>query len=309
MNHNLYKLLLYFNKNQYWRRIEQPKFAITTQLGSYFNMSFKDRLYDNHYDLFDEKGYPIRKNKKGETVYNYTTLCSYALANWQEYLETGDKKFLNPLFLVVDYLKNNHETTDYGGVIFTMGGRTCAMSQGEALAVIARAYEVRPDKELIEFARKIIRPFEVFVPDRGVKGYFKEVDTIWYEENTTLPYKHILNGMNYALMGLYDIYQVLPELQEAKELWEKGIESLQKALPLFDTGKWSHYWWDESPTPHYIASAMYHNLHICQLRHLYSLSGIEQFKIYADKFESYQNSFLNRMNAGFKLVSGKFRMR
>jgi hypothetical protein len=308
MNHKFYKFLLYFNQNQYWRQIEKPNYVVSSKLGSYFNMSLKDRLYDKHYDLFDEKGYPIRKGKNGNIIYNYTTLCSYALANWQVYLESGDEVYLKPTFLILDYLKKNHEVTDYGGILFTMEGRMCAMSQGEALAVVARAYEVTRDNVLISFAEKIIQPCDVFVPDRGVKGDFKEIEGVWFEESAKVPYQHILNGMNYALMGLYDIMQVMPELVKAEELWEEGIESLQKALPLFDTGRWSNYWFDETDKPHYIASAMYHNLHICQLKHFYTLTGVEEFKIYADKFENYQKSFLNRMNAGLKLVSGKFRM-
>lgn len=308
MNHNLYKFLLYFNQKQYWRLIENPKYVVPSKLGSFFNLSFKDRLYDNHYDLFDEKGYPIRiRNEK--IIYNYTTLCSYSFANWQEYLETGKEEYLQPTFLVLDYLKNNHEVTEYGGIIFTMEGRTCALTQGEALAVIARAYEVSQDENLVEFAKKAIKPFDVFVPERGVKGVFKETNGIWYEESTTLPYKHILNGMNFSLMGLLNILQVMPEITHAEELWNNGIAEVKKALPLYDTGKWSNYYIAESGEPNYIASAMYHNLHICQLRYLYTLTGMEEFKIYADKFESYEKSFINRMNAGFKLVTGKFRNR
>lgn len=309
MNHSIYKFLLYFNKNQYWRLIDAPEYVVSTKLGSFFNLSFRDRLHDSHYDLFDNLGYPIRKNKEGKMYYNYTTLCSYAFANWQAYLEEGDKKHLEPLLLVLDYLKRNHEVTNYNGMLFTTEGRTCAMSQGEALAVIARAYEFSKDKKLVNFAEKIVKPYAVLVPDRGVKGEFKEINASWYEEKTSIPYQHILNGMNYALMGLYDIIQVMPELKMAEDLWREGVASLKKALPLFDTGYWSNYWYDETGKPHYIASAMYHNLHICQLRHLYALTGVEEFKDYADKFESYQRSFFNRLRAGINLLAGKLRMR
>lgn len=309
MNHTFYKFLLYFNKTKYWKSIEIPNFVVPSKLGSFFNMSYKDRLYDNHYDLFDEKGYPIRKNKKGEIVYNYTTLSSYAFANWQEYLETGEVKHLEPLYLVLDYLKSNHEVTDYGGVLFTMEDRMCAMSQGLALGVVARVYELTKDESLKDFAHKIILPYDKFIQERGVKGDFKEVEGIWYEESAEIPYKHILNGMAYAMMGLYDIMLVMPELEKAKEMWDKGVKSLVNALPLFDTGRWSNYWYDETNSPHYIASAMYHNLHICQLNHLYDLTGIEEIGKYARVFEAYDKNILNRILAGAKLVSGKLRMR
>jgi len=64
MNHNLYKLLLYFSQNKYWRLIENPNYVVSSKLGSYFNISLKDRLDDNHYDLFDEKGIQSEKIKR-----------------------------------------------------------------------------------------------------------------------------------------------------------------------------------------------------------------------------------------------------
>jgi len=101
---NYRKFLIYLNpKNVYWRRIANEDWKVYSKLGPFFNMHLKDRLIENHYDKFDTKGLPIRIID-GEKTYNYTTICSYALANWELYLETGEKKFTQPLWKALDFL-------------------------------------------------------------------------------------------------------------------------------------------------------------------------------------------------------------
>lgn len=307
MNHKFSKLALYFRNQKYWSLSNKDNCTIDTISGFFF-LNLKDRLYDNHYDSFDEIGLPIRV-VKGEKSYNYTTICSYALANWHLYLETGENKHTIALFQAIDFLFKNHTLTDYGGVVFPFKGKLSAMNQGEALSVLARGYELTNNEDYIEFAKKIIIPYEFSIKDYGVKGKFKELKNVyWYEEIAQIPHKHILNGMVYALNGLWEIYKVKPQLLNAKELFDQGINYIEKALPLFDTGKWSWYWIDEA-NPNYIASAMYHNLHCCQLRFLYSITGISTFKEYADKFENYDENHINKLLAGYSLLKGKIRMK
>ncbi len=112
--------------------------------------------------------------------------------------------------------------------------------------------------------------------------------------------------MIYSLVGLWEIYQVMPQLAIAKELFEKGLIYLEKTLPLFDTGKRSWYWyWLDERNPNYIASAMYHNLHICQLNYLHSITGKIVFKECATKFDSYSQKIFNKLWTEFSFFSRK----
>jgi heparosan-N-sulfate-glucuronate 5-epimerase len=305
--HKFKKFSIYFMPGKpYWRSIEHNTWKVDSPLGPFLDMHLKDRLIDHHYDKFDEGGLPIRMDKD-QVLYNYTTIFSYALANWERYLETADKDFIKPLWNALDFLKREHETTDYGGIVFPFKGALSAMNQGEALSVIARCYELNPDPDLKVLSEKIIKAYSVPVADYGVLGKFGSLNEVyWYEEKATLPGRHILNGMCYALVGLYDIKKAMPDLGEAERLWLNGIEYLKKALPLFDEGYWSWYWIDEDP-PHYVASMMYHNLHVIQLKYLFKITGEDELKLYADRFDLYKNKLNNRMRAGIELIKGKSR--
>lgn len=306
--HKLNKLKIYFQQDQnYWRLSDPSNQVVDSKTGAFF-LNLIDRLEDKHYDKFDSDGFPIRQYE-GKVLYNYTTLCSYALAHWQVYLETGNKQYTEQVFKTVGFLKKHHEVTTYGGIVFPFKGKLSAMNQGEALSVVARAYEYSGDPSLITFANNILKAYNISVSDYGVLGQFNDMtDVYWYEERAEVPHKHILNGMIYAMIGLYEISIVMPELVVAKELYENGLKYLGKALPLFDNGYWSWYWVDESK-PNYTASVMYHNLHICQLKHLYKLSGSPELKHFADQFENYYSKPLNRIRSGINLAIGKWRMK
>ena len=64
----------------------------------------------------------------------------------------------------------------------------------------------------------------------------------------------------------------------------------------YDAGFWSLY---EMPVDSrsMLASAYYHHLHIVQLRILHRLTGEPIFQQYADRWESYRRSRLNRARA------------
>lgn len=306
MLHKLKKLAIYFNATPYWRLASRDNLVVKTKCGP-FLLNLVDRLYDHHYDLFDKDGFPIRR-KNGQDIYGYTTICSYALAKWQLYLETGETQHATQLIKTVSFLKETATETHYGGLVFeTYDKHLSAMNQGEALSVIARAYEFTNDEALKEFAKKVVMSYNVMVKDRGVKGQFGNSNIYWYEERAMLPYKHILNGMIYAVNGLRDIITVMPEIKEAGQYFNDGVNYIAEALPKFDTGSWSLYWYDETH-PHYPASMMYHNLHICQLTFLYNVTKQMEFKHYADKFAGYNRSVFKRINAGIALAVGKVKL-
>ena len=307
MSHNLTMLKLYFSNRKYWKLSDNTNNKVSSKSGKFF-LNLKDRLEDNHYDIFDVNGLPVRM-KNNKKVYNYTTICSYALANWQLYLETGIEDYTIQLFKTIEFLKENNESTDYGGIVFPLYNKLSSMNQGEALSVLARGYELTKNEDYISLAKKIILPYDVFVEDYGVKGRFKNMDNVfWYEEYAEIPHIHVLNGMIYSLVGLWEINQIKPELINAKQLFDKGILYLEQVLPLYDTGKWSWYWLGEKK-PNYMASVMYHNLHVCQLKYLNSITGSIIIKKYADEFEEYSNRTINRILSGFYLLKGKIGMK
>ena len=308
--HNLKKVSIYFsNNNPYWTLIDlDKKYTVDSKLIPFCGLNLKARLEDNHYDLFDDDGFPIRM-VEGKVHYNYTTICSYAMAKWQVYLETGDVSYTEQIFKTIEFLKKNHIVTNYGGWVYPFKGSLSAMNQGEVLSVIARAYELKPNQELVEMAKNTMKAYSMSIDMDGVKGVFTSIGNAdWYEEHAKYPLNHILNGMCYSVAGLYDIKSVMPELQEADDLFNRGINSIEKALPQFDKGDWSWYWYAENGQ-HYIASMMYHNLHVCQLNYLGKVANNTVLLEYANRFDHYQNNAFNRLKGAFNLAYGKWKKR
>ena len=60
----------------------------------------------------------------------------------------------------------------------------------------------------------------------------------------TTPPSFVLNGFIYSLIGLLDVFSLTPPDRtagNAKVLFDDGMRSLKKMLPLFDTGSGSVY--------------------------------------------------------------------
>ena len=123
-------------------------------------------------------------------------------------------------------------------------------------------------KSYLDAALLGMKPLSVSSTDGGVRAYFLS-QYPWYEEYPTAPPSFVLNGFIYSLIGLYDVISLAPESQagEAKLLYDQGMQSLKKLLPLFDTGTGSvydlrHFTLGLSPN---IARWDYHSTHVNQL--------------------------------------------
>lgn len=305
MNHKVYKVLPYFSRKfDYWKEVSNDDNLVRSRLGGFFGMNLFERLMDGHYNIFDDRGLPLRFNA-GKPYYSYSTVFSFALANHQMYIRTGDESYLKPLFETVRFISTHGKYTSSGGWGFPHHGVHSAMNQGEALSILARAYEVDGKDEYLDKVEDILRLYEIDIQNEGVLGMIRKQGGIeWYEELAELPGKHILNGMNYALLGLYEIAQICPEFTKASVLFDKGIDSLVKALEFFDNGFWSEYWIHDSEN-NYIASVMYHNLHIVQLRFLSRIANNSILNDYATIFDKYNSKISCRLRAGYEMSISK----
>jgi heparosan-N-sulfate-glucuronate 5-epimerase len=92
-------------------------------------------------------------------------------------------------------------------------------------------------------------------------------------------------------LGLLDYLKVVDDGM-VRNVYNKTINTLVKALPEFDLGYWSKY-----DIGKRIASPFYHKLHIAQLMVMYDISGIKVFEDYAIRWQKYYNSPLKRSYA------------
>lgn len=121
-----------------------------------------------------------------------------------------------------------------------------------------------------------------------------EESYIFYEEYPSHYKYHVLNGFIFALWGLYDFYR-LDGSQEAKNLFDAGLNTLIHFLPEFDIGYWSLYHIGQGlKNP---ATIPYHRLHVNQLEAMYQLSGAAIFKKYHDLWQKYSEKRLNALKS------------
>lgn len=125
----------------------------------------------------------------------------------------------------------------------------------------------------------------------------------WFEEYPTTPGTFVLNGFIYSLIGLYDA-TAIPELRdEARQLFDKGIDSLKIFLPLYDTGSGSTYDLRHLGVCHHtndifffnlglktapnLARWDYHAVHIYLLKWLFNITGEKLFNDVAEQWIAY----------------------
>jgi hypothetical protein len=271
-----------------------------------FPVDLVQRVETGHYDRFDERGFPSRI-KNGQPHHNWTTVCSYALARWEQYLLSGDETGKRQLLSTADLILESVKEHDGALALFdTNSTHMSAMNHGEAMSVLSRAAQQTGDLRYVETAVRMLPLFERSVDDGGVLGVITANGCQWFEEWTTRPLRHVLNGKIISLFGLRDLATASPA-SEAARLLQQGLDSVGTSLPLFDAGWWSYYWTPEDDT-RYVASMMYHSYHVALLSALGQLGCGDVFTDYSRRFARYTANPANRVKALLELKKGKARV-
>jgi len=304
------KLAIYFHRQPAYWQVSSKWNSKNEIAWGWYPLSFEGFLDSGLFDSFDPDGLPLRRFRaEGVSVHLFSKMFAYALGHWERYLRTGESRDAQALILVADYVLRNADCSD-GGCALRMerpgkghSGEISAMDQGMAMSVLGRAFRASRDLEYLNAAERCLQAFQKSVEDDGVVSRFSAIESIWFEEHTLYPIRHILNGMVFALWGLWELVRFAGD-SRAEALFSQGLSSLEKALGLYDTGFWSRYWVAEDER-HYMASMKYHNLHICQLEVLGLMTGSDSFRSRGARFRSYLGSASCRCRAALGLAVGK----
>jgi len=241
--------------------------------------------------LFKRNKWYFRNYKHTQFGVHYTptTIAQYAFGLLYEYNRNGDKEKLNLFKKCADwFVENVKHKGNYGvwehtwiePVYNIKPPWISAMTQGEAISLLLRAYQIFSQSEYLDTAEKALNSFKetsiVYIDENG---------NIWLEENPIAPSNHILNGFIFALLGLFDYYRIKKN-EESFYLWSEGIKTLEKNLHLYDSGYWSRY----DLLFRRITSEVYHNIHIHQLKVLYTLTESKVFYTFYKRWENYEKS-------------------
>jgi heparosan-N-sulfate-glucuronate 5-epimerase len=292
-------------KWKYWRRSERlPHYSLASVKHpvSAFPPYAIDMwpLLALPFGTLDEDGVPKYNAQMGyPTWYHPTVIAQYALAHWNAYIATEDQKHLQAFMTQGNWLVA-HESRladDRGGWLMSFPSHRynaldpwlSALTQGNCISVLVRAYHLTDKDVFLQVARRAIRTFELDIKEGGVSTSIGG-NGIFFEEVAACPPAHILNGYILALFGLYD-YVALTDDSSIAELIQRSLVALHTLIDEFDTGYWSYY----DLRFKGLAPRFYHALHITLLQALARYSGCEHCAALAEHWARYQQSFLCRM--------------
>lgn len=175
-----------------------------------------------------------------------------------------------------DYVKYDKYNLDFGW--------SSAYSQGYALSIFVRMYQVTQDSTWLIAGEKILNSFNLSKNEGGILE-IDEKGNFWYLEYPAEPSAKVLNGFIFGLLGIYDYYRIT-ESEKALTYFDRGIETIISSLHRYDLGYWSKY----DLLYDFAASYGYHkSYHIPQLISLYNITNNQIFLEYVEKFEKYLN--------------------
>ncbi len=288
--------------------------ASASQLGEYY-MLFREKAdYAGHYDAV---GIPMLDYHGVIGLqYNPIAIAQWGLANYNLYRQTGDNVRWQKTLLAADWLAANLEQNSHGLWVwnhhFDWDYRDTlkapwysGLAQGQGVSLLLRAHaqaHSHTQSEADRYQRAADNAFVALtrpVAEGGVL-FEDEENNLWIEEYIVDPPTHILNGFMWALWGVFD-YWLARQDAAARQIFDRGVETLVQNLDRFDTGYWSLY---EQPLSvqsrgrlKVLASSFYHQLHSVQWRVMSKLTGDDRFAAVAERWEGYAQCRSNRARA------------
>ena len=312
---SLKKYSFMFKKFQADLRRPKKAFALSKdlhsqELGEYYFL-FKEQRIAAGADQaliskFDENGIPINKTyidvQDKDYVYFPISIGQMGLSVYHSYLETQSDVDKERFLKFADWFMQNGDHDDKLGLRWLTdvslpayknpGPWQSAFAQARGISILLRAFQMTNKQDYAEAAKDALKSFLIPVSEGGVTS-FTEFGPC-YEEYTSEPPTLVLNGIIFALCGVYDLVRAFPDHDDAKKVFDDGIACLEKILPEFDMKFWSKYdlcsaEWYPKLNP---ATIGYQRLHATQLELLYEMTHNIIFKDYAIKFRK-QDTIIN----------------
>lgn len=320
-------IIFMLNKFRRDIRSPRPRYAIpgdlnSQQLKDYYFIFDEARVAGGPdqplINKFDENGIPVNKTyidvEEQDYVYFPISIGQLALAVYQTYIKTQLEEDKQRFLKFAEWFADpaHYDEQEKCGIRWLTkvplpqyknpGPWQSAFAQSRAISVLLRGYQLTANEEWAQKAEQALKSFLIPVSEGGVTSFTKYGP--FYEEYTASVPTLVLNGMIFALCGVYDFVRVFPGSKKAVKIFDDGIKTLEKILPEYDLVYWSRYnlckaeWYPDTDP----ATIGYQRLHVTQLEMLYRLTGKDIFRNYARVFER-QDTFLNAV----RMYKNKFR--
>ena len=293
--------------------------ATANRLGEYY-MLFREKA--DYAGRYDAAGIPMLDYRGAIGLqYNPIAIAQWGLANYNRFCETNDEDRWLKALRAADWLTANLEQNAHGLWVWNhhfdweyrdtlKAPWYSGLAQGQGISLLLRVHghahseshshsdSHSDDEKYRRAAEKAFVALTRPIANGGV--LFEDLSehnekNLWIEEYLVNPPTHIVNGFMWALWGVFDFWLALGDAS-AKQIFDRGVETLVRNLPRFDTGYWSLY--EQSGTRlKMLASPFYHHLHIVQLRVMSMMTGDARLAAIADRWEGYAQRRSNRTRA------------
>jgi hypothetical protein len=155
------------------------------------------------------------------------------------------------------------------------------MSQGQGLSYYCRLYKLTGDSIYLNAASKVFNSFLRLKGNNNLPwvSCVDSKNNIWLEEYPMDLPAFTLNGMVFAIYGIYDYYLVTSNPQ-ASLLLRGSITTIKKNIHLYENTEDISFYC----LKHKVKNLGYHNIHVGQLKMLYKITGDNYFKEISEKF-------------------------
>lgn len=169
-----------------------------------------------------------------------------------------------------------------------------ALAQSRGASVMLRAWMLTGDERYADAARAALRDFERPVDEGGFLVRHRLDGVPYFEEYPAQPTAAI-NGFLAALFGPFEVGYWLNDA-DARGVFERGLDALERLLPHYTTSWWTLYDFDpDSPLPN-VHSPRYHRMVTDYLRVLAAISGRAAIAAWRDEWAA-RDTGINRTRA------------
>lgn len=238
--------------------------------------------------------YIVFQEKK---TYHPVYMAQYSLHALDVYYSTRNDTILNQLRSIADKLiclSLNIDSASFTPYSFSfalhgikeqnlLSPWYSGMSQGQILSFYSRLYKVTKQEKYLKASHKVFNSF-LMLKGQGKTPWISCIDknsNLWLEEYPMETPCFTLNGMIFAIYGVYDYYLLTLD-QKALQIIEASLTTIKNNIAKYrNENDFSYYC-----LKHKVKNEGYHYIHIGQLKMLYKITNDPFFLEMSKKFES-----------------------
>ncbi len=255
--------------------IGYPTFRLAnTESDQWLYPQYMDFLIDREYLYFmpkDAEGIPFHQHRQTHGMnYSPTRVAIYGLAHWNRFRYTKNNYSKNCFLKTAQWLARTDDGIwvhhyDWYTLETIKAPWLSSISQGMGISVLCRAYVLTGDSHYLDIAQHAFMSFAIDCQHGGFQSRLDTTGDVFWEEAPCEHPFHILNGYLFGVIGMIELRRLVsfPLLNEYLDI---AKNTLERNIHRWDLGYWSAYslFNENSKSPHHIASARYHSLHILQ---------------------------------------------